>query len=120
MDPMDRKSETSFETFQALDIRAGRVVRAEPFPEARNPSIKLWVDFGEGAGVLQSSAQLTRRYSPESLADTTVLGVVNLPALRVAGFRSECLVLGVVDRDDPGDVVLVRPDDTDVVGWPLG
>lgn len=114
-----RKPETTFETFQALDIRAGTVVQAEPFDEARKPAIKLWVDFGSELGTLQSSAQLTRRYTPESLVGTTVLGVVNFPPLRIAGFRSECLVLGVIDPGDPGDVVLVRPDAADVDGWPL-
>ncbi|HEX7118330.1 MAG TPA: tRNA-binding protein [Longimicrobiales bacterium] len=113
------KAETTIDTFQALDIRAGTIVRAEPFPEARKPAIKLWVDFGEPVGVRQSSAQLTRRYSPESLVGTPVLAVVNFPPRRVAGFRSEVLVLGVVDPDDPGDVVLVRPDADGVKGWEL-
>lgn len=117
---LPRKAETSFDTFAALDIRAGRVVRAEPFPEARKPAIKLWVDFGEPVGTLQSSAQLTRRYLPERLLDTPVLAVVNFPPLRIAGFRSECLVLGVLDPSDAADVVLVRPDDSGVLGWPLG
>lgn len=94
----------------ALDVRAGRVVRAEPFPEARKPAIRLWVDFGEPLGVRQSSAQLTRRYTPEGLVGTQVVAVVNFEPRRVAGFRSEVLVLGVVNPDDPGDVVLLRPD----------
>jgi len=116
----ERKREVDFSAFQALDIRAGTVVRAEPFPEARNPAVKLWVDFGDPVGVLGSSARLTRRYTPEALVGTSVLGVVNFPPLRVAGFRSECLVLGVLNPDDPEDVVLVRPDDSDSRGWPLG
>jgi tRNA-binding protein len=115
-----KKPETGIESFAALDIRAGTVVRAEPFPEARKPSIKLWVEFGEGVGVLQSSARLTRRYTPEGLVGTPVVGVVNFPPLRVAGFRSECLILGVLDPDDPEDVVLVRPEDPETGGWPLG
>lgn len=110
---------TSIETFDQLDIRAGTIVRAEAFPEARKPAIKLWIDFGDELGVRQSSAQLTRRYSPESLMNTTVLAVVNFPPRRVAGFESQVLVLGVVDPADPGDVVLVRPDDLDVHGWKL-
>lgn len=117
---MDRKDTVAVETFQALDIRAGRVVACEPFPEARKPSLKLRVDFGPGVGILQSAAQLTRRYSPMDLTGTTVLGIVNLQPMRIAGFRSECLVLGVLDPGDEGDVVLVRPDAPDVVGWPLG
>ena len=113
------KAETSIDTFLALDIRAGTVVRAEPFEEARKPAIKLWVDFGEGVGVKQSSAQLTRRYTPEGLVGTPVLAVVNFPPRRIAGFKSEVLVLGVVNPNDPGDVVLVRPDEAAVEGWKL-
>ena len=114
------KPETSFDTFMALDIRAGVIVRAEPFPEARKPAIKLWIDFGAGVGERQSSAQLTKRYTPESLVGTTVLGVINFPARRIAGFQSQVLVLGVIDPDDPADVVLVRPDAAETRGWPLG
>jgi tRNA-binding protein len=108
-----RKPETSFAVFQQLDIRAG-------FPEARKPALKLWVDFGEPIGVLRSSAQLTRRYTPEALIDAVVLAVVNFPPRRIAGFESQILVLGVIDPADPGDIVLVRPDATDTIGWPLG
>jgi tRNA-binding protein len=115
-----RKPETTFATFDALDIRPGRVTRCEPFPEARKPALKLWVDFGEPIGVLRSSAQLTRRYTPEALIGTTVLAVINFPPRRIAGFESQILVLGVIDPADPGDIVLVRPDATDTLGWPLG
>lgn len=117
MDPV--RPTTDLATFQALDIRAGTVVRALPFPEARKPSVRLWVDFGSGVGTLASSARLTRRYTPAALVGTRVLAVVNLPPLRVAGFRSECLVLGVVDPEDDGDVVLVRPDPGAADGWRL-
>lgn len=117
MDPV--RPTTDLATFQALDIRAGTVVRALPFPEARKPALRLWVDFGSGIGILPSSARLTRRYPAETLVGSRVLAVVNLPALRVAGFRSECLVLGVVDPDDAGDVVLVRPDPGAADGWRL-
>jgi len=115
-----RKPETPFETFLALDIRAGTVVAAEPFPEARKPAYKLTLDFGEEIGVLRSSAQLTRRYKAEDLVGTRILAVVNFPPKRIAGMASECLVLGVVNPTDPADVVLVRPDVADTVGWPLG
>jgi tRNA-binding protein len=115
-----RKRETSFETFLQLEIRAGEVISAEPFAEARKPALKLAVDFGEPVGVLRSSAQLTRRYTPESLVGTRVLAVVNFPPKRIAGLVSECLVLGAVNPDDPGDVVLVRPDEADTLGWLLG
>lgn len=113
------KPATSFETFVALDIRAGTVLAAEPFPEARKPAFKLTLDFGGEVGVLRSSAQLTRRYRAADLVGTRVLAVVNFPPKRIAGLASECLVLGVVNPGDPGDVVLVRPDDPDTVGWEL-
>lgn len=114
-----RKRETSFETFLALDIRAGTVVSVEPFPEARRPAYKLTLDFGEEIGVLRSSAQLTRRYAAEELVGMRILAVVNFPPKRIAGFTSECLVLGVVDPRDPGDVVLVRADAAGTTGWEL-
>ena len=96
-----------YEDFARVEIRAGRVIRAEAFPEARKPAIKLWLDFGE-LGIRQSSAQLTRRYQPEGLAGRTLLAVTNLPPRRIAGFVSEVLVLGVVPGSD--DVVLINPD----------
>jgi tRNA-binding protein len=117
-----RPAPVEVETFLALEIRAGTVVSAEPFPEARKPALRMKVDFGAPVGILASSAQLTRRYTPEALVGTRVLGVVNLPPRRIAGFRSECLVLGVVNPEDPGDVLLVRPDEAPGLapGWRLG
>jgi tRNA-binding protein len=112
------KPQVDIAAFLALEIRAGTIVRAEPFPEARKPSIKLWVDLGPVLGVRTSAAQLSRRYSPEGLVGTAILAAVNLPARRIAGFRSEVLVLGVVDPEDTGDVVLVRPD-VRANGWAL-
>jgi tRNA-binding protein len=102
--------EVDFSTFQKLDIRCGLVVEAVPFPEARNPSIKLKVDFGPPIGIRQSSARLTRHYSPEALVGTEVVAVINFPPRRIAGFPSQVLVLGLVPNGDPADVVLVRPD----------
>ncbi|MEL7561930.1 tRNA-binding protein [Dehalogenimonas sp. 4OHTPN] len=93
--------------FERVDIRAGRVLAAKPFPEARNPAYRLQLDFGE-LGVKQSSAQITGRYACEELVGRTLLAVVNLPPKRIAGFVSEVLVLGVVSGDI--DVVLVAPD----------
>lgn len=116
----DRKPTTSFDAFAALDIRAGRIVRVEPFPEARKPAFKIWVDFAGSIGVLASSAQLTKRYSVDMLLESTVLAVVNFPPRRIAGFESQILILGVINPADPGDVVLVRPDSADTTGWPLG
>lgn len=114
-----RKREASFDTFLALEIRAGTVLEAEPFPEARKPAFRLTLDFGDEVGVLHSSAQLTRRYRAADLVGTRVLAVVNFPPKRIAGLASECLVLGVVNPNDPDDVVLVRPDAPDTVGWEL-
>lgn len=96
------------EAFGLLDMRVGRVLRAEPNPQARKPAYCLWVDFGP-LGTLQSSAQLTDRYSAEQLVGTLVIAAVNLGARRIAGFVSEVLVLGVPDEE--GRVTLLRPDD---------
>lgn len=114
------KPETPVETFFALDIRKGTVIRAETNDGAKKPAYRLWVDFGAPVGVRQSSAQLTRRYSAETLVGTPVLGVLNFPPRRIAGFRSEVLILGTFDPDDPGDVILVRPDAACPDGFPLG
>jgi tRNA-binding protein len=97
----------TFEEFLRIDMRVGRVARVEDFPEARNPAWKLWIDFGPEIGERRSSAQITH-YARDELEDTLVVGVVNFPPRRVAGFDSEVLVLGALD-DEQG-VVLLRPD----------
>jgi len=98
----------SFDDFMKVDIRTGRVVKAEPFPEARNPAIKMWVDFGDEIGVRKTSAQVTVHYTPEDLIGRQVMAVVNFPPRQIGKFMSEVLVLGV--PDDAGAIVLVRPD----------
>ena len=98
----------SFEEFMKVDIRVGKITRAEPFPEARKPAFKLWVDFGSDLGVRKSSAQITRHYDVEALPGRKVLAVVNFPPRQIGPVMSEILVLGVPDED--GEVVLLKPD----------
>ncbi|MBR9990874.1 MAG: tRNA-binding protein [Gemmatimonadetes bacterium] len=97
-----------FEDFQRVEIHVGRVQRAEPFPEARRPALRLWIDFGPAIGVRRTSAQLTRHYSPADLPGRQVLAVTNFAPKQIGSFMSEVLVLGVPDED--GEVVLLEPD----------
>jgi tRNA-binding protein len=105
--------EATFDDFLKIDIRVGRIIRVEEFPEARKPAWKLWIDFGSEIGEKRASAQVTN-YSREELEGRLVLGVVNFPPRQIGAFVSEVLVLGVSDEE--GRVILVRPD----VAVPLG
>lgn len=95
---MERKPDVDIDAFFALDLRVGRVTEVEPFPEARTPAWKLTVDFGPEVGTLRTSAQVTN-YGPEELVGRLVVGAINLGAKRIAGFRSEFLVLGGIEPD---------------------
>jgi tRNA-binding protein len=98
----------AFDDFLKVDIRVGRIVEARPFPEARKPSVRLVIDFGEEIGAKKSSAQITRHYKPEDLVGRLVVAVVNFPPRQIGPMMSEVLALGVPDAD--GEVVLLAPD----------
>ncbi|UWR79222.1 tRNA-binding protein [Phaeobacter inhibens] len=98
----------SFDDFLKVDIRVGEVVRAEDYPEARKPAIKMWVDFGDEIGVKKTSAQITAHYTPEKLLGKQVMAVVNFPPRQIGKFMSEVLVLGL--PDEAGEIMLIGPD----------
>ena len=100
--------EISFDDFVKVDVRVGTVIRAEPFPEARNPAIKMWVDFGDEIVEKKTSAQVTVRYTPEQLVGRQVMAVVNFPPRQIGKFMSEVLVLGFPDEE--GAIVLAQPE----------
>jgi len=98
----------SFDDFLKVDIRLGRVIDAQEFPEARKPAYKLWIDFGPEIGVRKTSAQITELYTLDDLKGRLVMGVVNFPPRQIGPFMSEVLTLGVADTE--GRVVLLSPD----------
>lgn len=105
----------TYENFKKLDIRVGKIVNVEDFPEARKPSYKLTIDFAQEIGVKKSSAQLVKHYTKEQLIGKFVLGVVNFPPRQIGPFMSEVLTLGV--PDDENECILIVPDkDEAVVG----
>jgi tRNA-binding protein len=109
--------EISFDDFLKVDVRVGTVLRAEAFPEARKPAIKLWIDFGGDIGEKKTSAQITAHYAPEALVGRQVMAVVNFPPRQIGKFMSEVLVLGLPDAD--GEIVLIGPDHPVPVGGRL-
>jgi tRNA-binding protein len=98
----------SYEDFERVEMRVGRIQRAEPFPEARRPAIRLWIDFGPELGVKKSSAQITAHYTPEVLVGRQVVAVTNFPPRQIGRMMSEVLVLGLPDAS--GEVVLLEPE----------
>ncbi|WP_108815223.1 tRNA-binding protein [Loktanella sp. Alg231-35] len=110
-------AEITFDDFLKVDVRVGTVLRAEPYPEARRPAIKLWIDFGAEIGEKKTSAQITAHYRPEALVGRQVMAVVNFPPRQIGKFMSEVLVLGM--PDEHGEVVLVGPDQSVPTGGRL-
>lgn len=107
----------SIENFTALDIRVGTIKEAEFFEEAKIPAIKLKIDFGQEIGVKSSSAQITKRYNSKQIVGRQIIGIVNFPPRRIAGFKSEVLILGGVP--EKGDVILLKPDTEIPNGTPI-
>lgn len=107
----------TYDDFMKLDIRVGKIVSVEDFPEARKPAYKLVIDFGEELGLKKSSAQLPQNYTKEALIDKQVLAVVNFPPRQIGPVKSEILTLGLPDEN--GECILVTPDQNVPVGGKL-
>lgn len=98
----------SWSDFEKIDIRSGTIIDVKDFPEARKPAYKLWIDFGAELGIKKSSAQITIHYTKEDLLNRSIIAVTNFPPKQIAGFSSECLVLGIYDENN--HVILLNPD----------
>ncbi|MBD2213143.1 tRNA-binding protein [Calothrix sp. FACHB-156] len=109
----DKPKQITYDDFEKVEIRVGKVIQVEDFPAARKPAYKLWIDFGD-LGIKKSSAQITKLYQPENLLNKLILAVTNFPPRQIADFMSEVLVLGVVLDD--GEVVLIQPDRDVILG----
>ncbi|AIQ61678.1 chaperone CsaA [Paenibacillus borealis] len=107
----------TIDDFAALDIRVGTIKETEFFEEAKIPAIKLKIDFGPEIGMKSSSAQITKRYKVEEIVGKQIIGIINFPPRRIAGFKSEVLVLGGVP--EKGDVILLKPDTDLPNGTPI-
>jgi tRNA-binding protein len=100
----------TYEEFEAVDLRSGKIIRVEDFPKARKPAYKIWVDFGDEIGIKQTSAQVTINYTKEDLIGKQIIGCVNLSTKNIAGFESQFLLLGFADSNN--DISLITPDIT--------
>ena len=107
----------SFNDFQKVEIRVGRVIEVDQFPEARKPALKLKIDFGDAIGIKKSSTQITHHYNLDNLLGKNVLAVVNFEPRQIGKFMSEVLVLGISDCD--GNIVLIKPDNEVPLGAKL-
>lgn len=108
----------TWDDFVKIDIRTGTITEVNDFPEARKPAYRLTIDFGQEIGVKKSSAQVTAHYTKDDLLNRQVIAVINFPPKQIAGFRSECLVLGVYDENN--DVILLKPDRPTSNGQKIG
>ena|SRR5690554_363394 len=104
----EKMKEITWQEFEAVQLRIGTIIEAEDFPEARNPSYKLKVDFGEAIGIKKSSAQITHHYTKEELVGKQVIAVTNFPPKQIGPFMSECLITGFSDVD--GNIILAMPE----------
>jgi tRNA-binding protein len=108
----------NWDDFEKIDMRVGTIIEVNEFPKARKPAYQLSIDFGNEIGVKTSSAQITAHYTKEDLLNRQVIAVVNFPPKQIAGFISECLVLGVYDENK--DVILLQPSQSTLNGMKIG